>query len=277
MKRAFLALTALAVSLIAMPGVAKDTEADTGVVYLRAAPASLDSAFAYLLMRVSTAKSGLFPIQQVLVRKPSAEELDAYRAAKQAAFDAALPKLTKEAKDGVAPTIETFAFDYRGKPNSFVVGGGKFLEDGAMRTVLVQVPAGTYISYGVTLGNRGLVTCNCLGTVSFVARAGVITDVGSLYADKVHKGSPVPHLEDDLGPQMFQYGFVLGAALVPVSIDTPVPASLRAFSVEPARFTAVGQYYEPGAAGINRLAPIPGILAYADGRPVDPPKDSIAK
>ena len=232
-------------------------------------PAALEPGAAYLLLRTSTAKSGLFPIQHVFLRIPSDAELTAYRTAKKAAYDAALPKLTKQAKGGKVPTIDEFPFEYSGVANTFVAESGKFLEDGEMRTLLLRIPAGTYILYGSTLGKGGLVTCNCLGTVRFVAKAGMVTDIGSLYVDKVHKPSPVPHLEDNLGPQMFQYGFIFGQALVPADGTTPVPAALRALPIERAEFSAVGQYYEPGAGNINRLAPVSGVLRYDKGRPVD--------
>lgn len=261
-----ISLLALAAVLAASDASARDVP---GVSYLRAAPAALKVDTAYVLMRVSTAKTGLFPIQQVLLRVPTAQETNDYLAAKKLAYDAALPKLTAKAKDGAVLTIDEFEFYYQGTPNAFVVENGKFLEDGEMRTVLMEVPVGTYILYGTTAGAGGLVTCNCLGTVSFEARAGVITDVGALYADKVHKPSPIPHLEDNLGPQMFQYGFIFGAGLVPADATTPIPASLQGLKVAPAQFTVVGQYYEPGAGSINRLAPIPGLLGYRQGRPVD--------
>lgn len=269
MIRRVLLRLALAAAL-AVPAAAVAAEKDNaGVVPLVAAPATLRADAAYILLRASTAKSGLFPIQHVMLRIPSAQELEDYRAARRAAYDAALPELARKAKDGKVPTIDEFGFDYKGKANSFVVASGKFLEDGTMRTILLEVPPGSYILYGITVGGRGLVTCNCLGTVRFDARAGVITDIGSLYADKVHKPSPIPHLEDNLGPSMFTYGFVLGAALVPPDAATPVPASLGALPREPARFEVVGEYYEPGAGGINRLAPIPGLLGYEHGRAVD--------
>lgn len=264
----------LAMAAVAMPvgAAAKD---NGGVTQLEAPPQALRSDAAYLLIRTSTAKSGLFPIQHVLLRIPSDEELAQYRAAKKDAYDAALPKLTKQAKGGRVQSIDEFAFDHDGRANSFVVKSGKFLENGTMRTLLLEVPMGTYVLYGTTVGDRGLVTCNCLGTVRFDARPGVITDVGSLYADKVHKDSPVPHLEDNLGEQMFQYGFILGQALVPS--DGSVPASLQRFTVEPASFEPTGQYYEHGAGNINRLAPIPGILSYEKGRPFDVRKGKLAE
>jgi len=267
MKRIPLGLLALFCALATpVAALAKD---NAGVTPLLAAPTALRADAAYLLLRTSRAKSGLFPIQHVMLRIPAARELDEYRAARKLAYDKALPELTRKAKDGKVPGIDEFEFDYAGKANSFVVDTGKFLEDGEMRTILLEVPPGDYILYGITVGGRGLVTCNCLGTVRFGARAGVITDIGSLYADKVHKPSPIPHLEDNLGPSMFEYGFVLGQALVPSDATAPAPAALHGLAVEPARFEVVGEYYEPGASGINRLAPIPGLLGYDHGRAVD--------
>jgi hypothetical protein len=267
MKRLVLKMLAVTMGLAApVVGLAKD---NAGVTPLLVAPATLRGDAAYLLLRTSKAKSGMFPIQHVLMRIPSPQELEAYRAARKLAYDRALPELTAKAKGGKVQTIDEFEFDYDGKANSFVVDSGKFIEDGEMRTILLEVPPGSYVLYGITLGNRGLVTCNCLGTVRFDARAGAITDVGSLYADKVHKKSPVPHLEDNLGPSMFQYGFIFGEALVPPDAATPVPAALKSLTVEPARFEVVGEYYEPGAGSINRLAPIPGLLGYNRGRAVD--------
>lgn len=264
-----IALGLLALSLALTTPVAALAKDNAGVTPLQAAPTALRADAAYVLLRTSHAKSGLFPIQHVMLRIPTAQELDDYRAARKLAYDKALPELTKKAKDGKVPGIDDFEFDYGGKANSFVIDSGKFLEDGEMRTILLEVPPGEYILYGITMGGRGLVTCNCLGTVRFGARAGVITDIGALYADKVHKPSPIPHLEDNVGPSMAQYGFLFGEALVPPDSTTPVPAALHALALEPARFEVVGEYYEPGAGGINRLAPIPGLLGYDHGRAVD--------
>ena len=240
-----------------------------GAIALQAVPATLHTDSAYLLMRTSIAKSGLFPIQPVLLRIPSQQEQDDYRVAKKLAYDAAIPELAKKAKGSTVPPLTEFTFDYPGRPNTFVVESKKFLIDGEMRTMLIEVPPGTYLLYGITIGGGGLVTCNCLGTVSFSAPAGIITNVGSLYADKVHKKSPIPYLEDNLGAQMFQYGFIFGEALVPPDGATPIPEILRALPVEPAQFEIVGQYFGVGAANINRLAPIPGLLGYEHGKPVD--------
>lgn len=262
-------LRIMSLALLAFGAAASASAKDSSATYLRAAPTSLSPNSAYLLMRVSTAKSGLFTIQQVLLRIPSPAELDAYRTAKKAAYDAALPSLTKKAKGEPVLTFDQFAFEYRGEPNSFVVEHGKFLEDGEMRTVLMQVPAGSYVVYGIANGGRALLTCNWLGTVRFAAPAGVITDVGSLYADKVHKPSPVPHLEDNLGSRMGDYGFMLGGC----------SDSLRRFHAA----TSCVEGPEDRACALQRCAAVcrarhavhkplgaySGLLGYERGKPVD--------
>lgn len=264
MKRIF---SALLLALLPTISFAKVPKGDT---QFKAAPAGLKADRAYILFRSSRAKSGMLNIEHVFLRVPGAAEVAAYRAAKQAAFDKALPDLRKKAKDGVEPSLETFAFEYKGNPNVFTVDAGDYLEDGkSERTYLIEVPAGTYVLYGISAGGRTVVTCNCLGTVKFEAKPGVITFMGGLYADKVHKASPVPHLEDNRGPSMFTAGWVLGQALVPPAGDAPIPAAIGSLPITPADYFAVAPYHDPGAMGINRLAPVPGVLGYERGRVID--------
>lgn len=239
-----------------------------GVTNIIAAPTALDPGKAYLLFDSSDAKSGMFRIGHVFMRVPSAAEVEAFLAAKREAYDKDLPRLRKKAKDGNPPGFEEYQFTWKGAQNTFAVDLGKPLGDGS--TYLLEVPTGTYVLYGVSLGTRGFVSCNCLGTVSFEARPGEITQLGALYADKVHKDSPVPHLEDNLGEQMFQYGFVMGQALVPATEKTPVPPALAGLPLVRARYSPVGMFADPAAPMINRLAPIPGILEYDRGRVVLP-------
>ncbi len=259
-------LVALLILLAPISAEARDAR---GVNALRAAPTALDPAKAYLLMKSSRGKSGLFSIEHVLLRVPSDVEMAAYRATRQAAYDKALPELTKKAKDGKVPSLAEFSFDYDGPDNAFTTKSSDFLIDGEMRTFLLEVPAGTYVLYGTTLGSAGLVTCNCLGTVKFEARVGQITNLGALFADKVHKPSPIPHLEDNVGPSMFSYGFIFGQGLALATTADPVPDVLKAFPVVLAEYHAVGLFHEPGASSINRLAPVPGILGYKRGKVID--------
>lgn len=262
MKR-FLAAAGLAFAFVPAAAAAREPE---GVVQHLAPPAALDPAKAYLLFDSSRAKSGLFKISHVLMRVPRQDEMDAFLAAKRIAYDKDLPKLTRAAKGGPVTSFDDYFFAWKGGQNTFAVDMDETL--GASDTFLIEVPPGTYVLYGIAVVRQVLATCNCLGTVQFEAAPGRITHMGSLFADKVHEESPVPHLEDNLGPQMAQYGFVLGQALVPATAETPVPPGLAGFPRALAVYSPVGPFREPGAASINRLAPIPGVLEYDRGRVV---------
>ncbi|MGC6331174.1 hypothetical protein [Rhizorhabdus sp. FW153] len=241
-----------------------------GVIELRAVPVALDPSKAYLLFRSSRAKSGMLGIENTFVRVPSLAETEAWLSARKVAYEAALPDLHKKAKGEPVPTIDEFSFDYDGPDNSFSTHTDRFLVDGAeLRTFLLEVPAGEYVVYGVSVGGRALITCNCLGTVAFDARPGVIVNIGTLYADKVHKQSPLTQLESNVGPSMFRYGWIMGQALVPPKNGEPTPEVLRTFPVENARFRAIGPFHDRHAVNVNRLAPIPGVLAYDHGKVVD--------
>ncbi|GGN45396.1 hypothetical protein GCM10011349_11400 [Novosphingobium indicum] len=261
------ALGALALMLThSTPLAAREPD---GVAVHATAPTVLDPAKAYLLYRASTAKSGMFAITHVMGRIPSDDEMVAFLAARQQAYEKELPNLRKKAKNGPVPTVENFGFSYDGPSNAFALPVKDFAEDGEMRTYLVEVPPGTYVFYGTAVGTRALTNCNCLGTVKFAAQPGVVTFLGSLYADKVHKPSPVPNLEDNLGEQMFQYSFILGAAVVPADLDTVVPQVAAGLPLARAEYHAVGPFLQPGASWINRLAPVPGVLSYSEGKVVD--------
>jgi hypothetical protein len=243
----------------------------TNDTQFKIAPTQLKPEKAYLLLRSNKAKSGIINLEHIFLRVPTKTEIEDYYSAKKIAFESELPKLTKYAEKDPEhypkPTIEKFSFVYEGAQNVFSIDAGDFLEDGDERTFLVEVEPGDYVLYGS--GQRVLLTCNCLGTVKFNARAGVITNLGSLYLDKVHKSSDIPYLEDNLGKSMFNYGFILGQAIVPATSETPVPPSLKSLPIVSADYNAVGPFLEPGAGGINRLAPIPGILGYDRGKVVD--------
>lgn len=264
----FLALLAIGSPLLAAPS--------SPATHLRAAPPALAPDRAYLLLRSGKAKSGLYAIEHVLVRAPSSSDLGAYRAARESVYRRQLPRLQKEAKGGPVPSIEEFAFEYKDAANAFATKRSDNIDVGDLVTLLIEVPPGTYILYGTGVSSRLLITCNCLGTVQFEAKAGVLTDMGSLYADKVHGESPEPYLEDNIGKSMFNYGFVLGQAVVPATSATPVVASLQGLPRVAADYHAVGLFREPGAS-INRLAPIPGVLRYDRGKVVDERTGKVAK
>ncbi len=258
-------LAAFAVALGQPLAAAKKVE---GVFHHEAAPKELKADKAYLLFESSRAKSGIMKITHVLMRIPTEAELEDYFAARKAAYEKALPKLRKKAKGKPVTPIEQFEFRYDGPQNLFAVDMGSSLNKSD--TFLIEVPAGEYVIYGVAISSRALASCNCLGTVKFRARAGEITNMGALYADKSHKESPIPHIEDNLGEDMFSYTWVLSQAVVPASDANSLPEALDSFPSSRAEYEPVGMFQDPGAEAINRLAPIPGILEYDRGRVVLP-------
>lgn len=271
MIKRLVAIMALVASILPASSVARDAN---GVVELRVPPMSLDPDKAYLLFRSSRVRA----IEHTFMRVPSRARIAVWKAARQVAYDAALPGLQKKAKGGHVPSIEEFAFEYGEADNIFSTDTDRFLLDGAyLRTFLLEVPPGEYVIYGVSVGGRVLITCNCLGTVAFTAYPGTITNVGTLYAGTVHNQSPLAPLESNVGPSMSRYGWIMGQALVPPAKGEVVPEALRIFPLEPADMRAVAPFHDRFAASINRLAPIPGVLAYERGKVMDVKSGMLAR
>lgn len=214
---------------------------------------------AYLLLRMDT---DIHKFSAVLLRVPGAEESAAYEAAKHAAF------LKAGAKAG---PYETFAFDYRGRPNLFNLASWKpYAKEAKLAFVLAEVKPGDYVLYGQGMGDI-LHQCFCLGTVGFAAPAGEITDLGTILFAFAARPSDVPELrgEVDLGPSASMDYALFAAALLPQPVGGAVPTGLDSSRVRPARLRAIGAFLEPNANVVNRLAPVPGVLAYDNGRVID--------
>ena len=189
-------------------------------------------------------------------------EIDAYETAKRAAHQKAGTK---------AGPIDTFAFDYDGRPNLYELPSAKwFAQSGKIATVLAEVTPGEYVFYGEGAGGI-LYECMCLGTVGFAAPAGQVTHLGTMFVAYAAKPSPVPELagEVDLGPSAMMDYALFAVALRPWHSKDAAPDGLDATKVMAARLNAVGPFLEPNALLINRLAPIPGVLAYRAGRVID--------
>ncbi len=218
---------------------------------------------AYLLVRMP-AESVSTKLQPVLLRKPSAVELTDYRAAKQEAYDRAA-KNDKE----IGP-IETFLFEYPKSTNLFQIENGKFYsKDGKDRTFVIAVEPGDYVFYGLGF-NKYLWQCNCLGTVSFKAKAGQVTDMGSILIALAWKESGFAELNEDtsLGKKMRQDYAMFAAGIRPATVGS-APKQLGSLPIRAAEYHAVGSFREPARLLANRVAPIPGVLAYDAGAVVN--------
>ncbi len=213
---------------------------------------------AYLLLRIARKGVGQTP---VILRVLDEAELARYEAAKQAAY----------AKKPRKVSYEDFTFDYDGAPNLHGLGHNKALiEDENVATVLAEVRPGKYILYGH--GYSGfLFQCLCLGTVGFTAAPARITDLGTFMTDTAEEKSVHPELADEtgIGPTASMDYNLFAAALRPFRPGDTLPSAVDAGKVDPAILHAVGPFVDPNVMLINRLAAIPGVLAYREGRVID--------
>jgi hypothetical protein len=215
---------------------------------------------AYFLIRMPE-ESVSTKLQPVFLRKPSAAELAAYRAAKAAAY-------AKAGKD--AGPIESFDFQYTAATNLFQIENGKFLaKEGNDRLFLIATDPGDYVFYGAGF-NKFLWQCNCMGTVSFTAKPGEITDLGAFLITLAWKKSGFPELAEDtdLGPKMRQDYAMFAIGVRPGTGKTGL-AQLAGLPLRAAEYHAVGAFREPARLLANRLAPLPGVLGYDKGAVID--------
>ncbi|MFM5947812.1 MAG: hypothetical protein ACKOPM_01080 [Novosphingobium sp.] len=226
-------------------------------------PFTFRSDRGYVLLRNDT---DLSKFTLDILRVPSEAELTAYDAAKQAEFD----KL-KAKKGDKAGSIDSFVFDYAGRPNFFELNPGKRLAMvGKVAMILAELTPGDYVVYGTGFSNFTY-QCLCLGTVRFSVRAGEVTDLGSLLVAKAWEPSPIPELagEVDLGKSaVMDYG-LFAVGLRPRQPGDWLPPGIDAAKVIPAELHAVGPFVDTNTVLINRLAAIPGVLGYDQGKVID--------
>lgn len=239
----------------------------------------------YILYRTNAKGYG-----PAFMRLPTRAELDAYQAAKRAAFEKDKPKLIAERDKAIArkaadeaagkpsrvpvppdPTLDNYYFVYTDVLNLQALAPGKVLEKGKDESVmLLEVNPGDFILYGAGYRNV-LTTCMCLGTVGFGVQAGQIVDLGTILIDGAWQKSKVPELADEtgLGASVNGHLVLFALALRPAQAGDTRPAALSARPVQPAQFRAVGSFVAPGVFNINRLAPVAGILSYDRGKVID--------
>ncbi len=242
-------------------------------------PVTIKPDRAYLLFRM---KGKWFA--PVFMRVPTQAEVDDYFVAKKLAFDKELPDLKKARAAAMAkaqgskadadvppePSLDTFDYNHSDVQNLQSINLGKALEKGKDdRLMLIEAVPGSYVVYGA--GNQNaMMTCMCLGTVGFDAKAGEITDLGSIHSDIAWQTSDDPVLasETGLGASVNGHWGLPAMGIVPAA--TPkAPAALAGKPVVVATYRAVGKFVGPPVFNINRLVPVPGVLAYDRGTVID--------
>ncbi len=292
-------LLLLAALFCALPALAQKAPRDM-LEIKEGAAVTLKPDKAYILFRTEKPK-GTATIHPVFLRVPSSQEMARFAEAKQQAFRAAEPRLIKDREKILAeqakakasgkpfrksvppvPSIDNFSFNWDAVANLQNIDDDVAFVKGAGGSVyLVEAPPGEYILYGASFSGilrPGLHVCFCLGTVGFQAKAGQITDMGHFLGDQVKSLSNIPELapESNFGPSSDPFFPLIGGTVRPARGDAAIPAALRGMPIAPAGYRAIGKYFHPGAMGINRLVPVPGVLAYDRGKVIDVKSNSVA-
>jgi hypothetical protein len=136
-----------------------------------------------------------------------------------------------------------------------VNGGPQFTRDGSSYTYLMAVDPGTYILYGQMLqGANGVAlgVCLCMGSVKFAAEAGRIVDIGTLR---------FPRAEGAPGGAAAR-GHVASVQVVPPAASAALPDRLAHLPVAPADLHGADKLPNFFGIEIDRMDPLPGVLAY---------------
>jgi len=285
-------LLLIACSLLFLPTAAVGQAQPELVEIRQGQPIRIRPDRAYILLRISRPE-GVDKFDPVFLRVPTAAEMAGWEAARREAFARAEPALVRRREQQLArnrlpsaersgppvqvdpvPSVENFRFEYGFVANLNRVNADRALVSGRPEsTYLVEAAPGEYVLYGIYfhIGEPWVHTCLCLGTVGFSLQPGMVTDLGTFLADRIDDVSVIPELraESGYGPSIRGVIWNFGAAIRPPTADTPRPQFPDGTTVRLADYHAVGKFFEPMAMGINRLVPIPGVLAYDNGRVID--------
>lgn len=241
---------------------------------------ALDPSKAYILLQSPVAIPATFfkvptDAEREIVANERAEGLAKARekwVKKQASYEKHVESAKKRKEKPtqekpVEPTEENFSWITPEQQMMFSVGPfNRFDKGKGLSLYLTEVPPGEYVYYGTT--NLGLGACACMGTVKFKAEAGTINALryDGVWLDE--KGNEVGRgkLPDgvDTNDQLVRVAMIIErvdeAAYDPrLPRDQIIDAPL------------VPMPFVPNWMGaeINRLAPIPGILAYNRDEVID--------
>lgn len=245
--------------------------------HVKDAPAvTLDPAKAYIMLRAAHAMPMHF------VKIASAEDQIAYDKLKAEAFaearedyakdlakyerDLAVAKKTsgmKEPKKPIEPTEANFQFTRFAQMANFTMGPLNRFHSKDGSTYLHAVTPGKYRIFGQFDPLVGVGVCYCMGSVTFDAEAGKITDLGTMTTDLANSGPP--EKGDSSSPRVA----AAAMALEPVKNSTPVDPRLKALPRTAADLRAAGKMANYFGIAISRLPAIPGVLSYRRDQIVD--------
>lgn len=240
----------------------------------------LDPAQGYILVSVPSRYQGVF------VRIPDADDWASYRADWEKGFAKAqkdFPGKVKSWQDKAdyavkagqkvppkpnEPKAETFSIGPI-EPRLITGFGPQFVfqKDKAVPIYryLTSVKAGTYIWYGpMFYAANGAMGgyCNCMGSVKFEVKVGVITDLGDFLLTVARRDGLIGFDKIDDAADVFSASSDGQGEIRPEAATYGVPASLQVLPSVRAEFSASGKIDNFYNAMVNRVRPIPGILGY---------------
>lgn len=130
---------------------------------------------------------------------------------------------------------------------------------------LTSVKPGTYIWYGPAIyaaAGAAAGYCNCMGSVKFVVKPGVVTDTGDFLMSVARRDGLIGFDKLDREPDVFSSSGDGSGEVAPETAVYGVPDTLKALPSGRAEFTASGKMDNFYSLMVNRLRPIPGILGY---------------
>jgi hypothetical protein len=258
--------------------------------------AKFDPAMGYILLSGPTRQQGLFihvPDDETK-RKYEEDRLKAFAKA-QKSYKSQLETWKAQAEiarsNGAIPAdkpeeprLETFTIDPIELRDVESFGPFFVYSKGETITYLNAVKPGTWIWYGplfMAPNGGAMGQCNCLGTVRFEVKPGVVTDLGNSLSEapRWESENDVARLQmKDLNAKRVAAGKEPIKTLASGQVKYGLPASLRNWPSVQAELHASPKMNNYYGVLVSRVAPIPGVLGYhrdvvdeRTGREIDSP------
>jgi len=241
MRFAFLVLVLGALLAVSPPARAADTPV----------PLEVKSDTAYIVFR--TVITNMWDYSPVLVRELGDDELTA-----------AIELIKKDGRKAIRTLDTNIARSMSEDP---------YAANGDEKLFVLAVKPGVYVlaGEGSPFESAAAFLCLCLGTVKFEAKAGTLTDIGTVFAQRDDKPTAVPELvnhirgtDEDIEP------VPIAVALRPFAPGMLLPDALAKLPHATADFHAAGPFPNYLGANIDRLPAIAGVLDYdVDGHVID--------
>lgn len=153
------------------------------------------------------------------------------------------------------------------------VGDVIYATDRDKNLFLFEAPPGRYVLAGLAYVNRHngpIFTCLCMGTVSFAAEPGKVTNMGTLVVARDDLPTAVPELAGLVrGYSIGVEPWPVVAALRPPETSLPLPAAMASLPIVAVNYYAYDKFPNVIGGSVERLAPLAGVLTYDRDRVVD--------